>query len=373
MPILSVSKDLGIVLQTEKFKRRIASEDTSNYKRVRYGQFVYDPMLLWAGNVGQQRRVAEGLVSPAYTVFEICDDVDPAFLLYFLKRPEMLHVYKGISRGTNVRRQKALFGDFAALSFPFPSLLEQRKIAAILTSVDEAIAGTQSVMGQLEVVKKAMMADLLTRGIPDRHTKFKKTNIGEVPEEWEVHRVQDCCVVRNELRKPISVDERAKIPGPYPYYGPTKALDSIDEYRLDGTFALIGEDGDHFLKFDRWPMTQLVSGRFNVNNHAHAVQGTDTCSTAWFAKFFQHRDITKRLTRQGANRYKLRKTTLLELLVAVPPVAEQNAIVAAVHAVEQRLAVEVERAMGLRGLRSALMSVLLTGEVRVRVDEEDVA
>src|SRR5450759_2912922 len=186
LPILSVSKDLGIVLQTEKFKRRIASDDTSNYKRVRFDQFVYDPMLLWAGNVGRQRRVPEGLVSPAYTVFEIGADVDPDFLLYFLKRPEMLYVYKGISRGTNVRRQKALFSDFAALSFPFPSPAEQRKIAAILSSVDDAIEASQGVIAQIQVVKKAIMADLLTKGLPGRHKKFKKTEVGEVPEEWEV-------------------------------------------------------------------------------------------------------------------------------------------------------------------------------------------
>lgn len=369
LPILSVSKDLGIVLQSEKFKRRIASDDTSNYKRVRFGQFVYDPMLLWAGNVGRQQRVDEGIVSPAYTVFEIFGEVDGDYLECFLKHSEMLEVYKKISRGTNVRRQKALFSDFSSLPIPLPVLAEQRKIAAIILSVDNAIKITQSVVEQLLVVKKAMMAELLTRGLPGRHTRFKATDIGDIPDEWEVARVADCCVIRNDLRKPINQAEREKLRGPYPYYGPTKAMDSISEYRLDGTFALIGEDGDHFLKFNRWRMTQLISGQFNVNNHAHVIAGTARCRTEWFATFFQHRDITPRLTRQGANRYKLRKTTLEELQIPLPSVHEQMSICELLAAADAETASEEAWLGGLRNVRSALMSGLLTGELRATLDE----
>src|ERR1019366_1067645 len=55
-----------------------------------------------------------------------------------------------------------------------------------LTSVDDAIESTQAVIDQLGVVKKAMMAELLRRGLPGRHARFKQTEIGEVPEEWEI-------------------------------------------------------------------------------------------------------------------------------------------------------------------------------------------
>ncbi|WP_437765389.1 restriction endonuclease subunit S [Sorangium sp. So ce281] len=77
-------------------------------------------------------------------------------------------------------------GILAKLPLLLPPLGEQRKIAAILCSVDGAIEATQTVIDQLQVVKKAMMAELLTRGLPGRHTRFRKTEIGEVPEEWKV-------------------------------------------------------------------------------------------------------------------------------------------------------------------------------------------
>ena len=86
---------------------------------------------------------------------------------------------------------------------------------------------------------------------------------------WPVATVGQACVIRDDLRQPISREVRAGMVGPYEYYGPTGVLDHIREYRFDGRFALIGEDGDHFLKFRERSMTQFVVGKFNVNNHAH--------------------------------------------------------------------------------------------------------
>ena len=134
--------------------------------------------------------------------------------------------------------------------------------------------------------------------------------------------------------------------GPYPYYGPTRAMDSLNEFRVDGTFALIGEDGDHFLKFEKWPMTQLVSGRFNVNNHAHIIEGTSLCLARWFSCFFRHRDLTPHLTRQGANRYKLRKATVLELRMALPSPEEQSSIADALDRLDAAVDANSRRPQG---------------------------
>ena len=54
-----------------------------------------------------------------------------------------------------------------------PPLPEQRKIAAILSSVDDAIEKTQAVIDQVQVVKRGLMQELLTRGLPGRHTRFQ--------------------------------------------------------------------------------------------------------------------------------------------------------------------------------------------------------
>jgi type I restriction enzyme, S subunit len=67
---------------------------------------------------------------------------------------------------------------------PLPPLPEQRKVAAILSSVDEAIQATQAVVEQTRRVKEGLLQELLTKGIG--HTRFKQTEIGLVPAEWNV-------------------------------------------------------------------------------------------------------------------------------------------------------------------------------------------
>lgn len=196
---------------------------------------------------------------------------------------------------------------------------------------------------------------------------YKHTKLGWIPEEWEVARVGDVCQVVNNLRAPLNVDERAGMVGSFPYYGPTGVLGYINEYRIDGTYCLIGEDGDHFLDYSTKPQTILVTGKFNVNNHAHLVQGTDACETEWFYRFFHHRNIIPHITRQGAARYKLNKAALEELLISYPSsLSEQRRIAQvlgawdrAIATVQQLLAAQQERKRGL-------MQELLTGRRRFK-------
>ena len=67
-----------------------------------------------------------------------------------------------------------------------PPLEEQDKIEEIITSVDENIEETDKIIAVCENIKKGMIQTLLTKGIPGKHKKFKSTEIGEIPEEWEV-------------------------------------------------------------------------------------------------------------------------------------------------------------------------------------------
>ncbi|MDZ7778956.1 MAG: restriction endonuclease subunit S [Gemmatimonadota bacterium] len=92
--------------------------------------------------------------------------------------------------GQSISRLEDLMGERLLL----PPLPEQRKIAAILSSVDDAIAATRKVIEQTERVKQGLLQTLMTRGIG--HTRFKQTEIGEIPEEWEVVTLEDVCEVR---------------------------------------------------------------------------------------------------------------------------------------------------------------------------------
>jgi hypothetical protein len=100
----------------------------------------------------------------------------------------MLERYAAIGQGSINRRKSIAFEVLASETLLLPPLPEQKKIAAILLSVDEAIQATQRVIDQTRRVKEGLLQDLLTRGLPG-HKRFKPTEIGEIPESWEVRRL----------------------------------------------------------------------------------------------------------------------------------------------------------------------------------------
>ncbi len=194
--------------------------------------------------------------------------------------------------------------------------------------------------------------------------EYKQTEVGVVPKDWKVEPVGEAFEVCDFLRLPISQDVRKTMVGQYPYYGPTSIQGFINEYRVEGEFALIGEDGDHFLKWRNTTMTLLVRGRFNVNNHAHIVKGTKNL-TSWFYYYFSHKDLTQYLTRQGAGRYKLTKSALIDIPCVLPPLPEQRAIAAALSDTDALLSSLNQLLAKKRDIKQAAMQQLLTGKQRL--------
>ena len=76
-----------------------------------------------------------------------------------------------------------------------PPLPEQRAIAAVLDSIDEAIERTEEVIAAIERLRDALLHELLTRGLPGRHTAWKDVpGLGTVPACWEGGAVGGCAV-----------------------------------------------------------------------------------------------------------------------------------------------------------------------------------
>lgn len=113
--------------------------------------------------------------------------VDPLFLGYAINSPDAVAQKVRLGQGSSIYHISA--DRLAGVSIAVPPLPEQKKIAAILSSVDEAIQATQAVIDQTRRVKEGLLQDLLTRGIG--HTRFKQTEIGEIPEGWEVRRLDE--------------------------------------------------------------------------------------------------------------------------------------------------------------------------------------
>lgn len=195
---------------------------------------------------------------------------------------------------------------------------------------------------------------------------YKLTSLGWIPKEWEIYPVGKAFNICNNLRFPINEDVRNNMRGSYPYYGPTRIQGFINEYRVEGKYALIGEDGDHFLKWKEIPMTLLVDGKFNVNNHAHIIEGNGISITEWFFYYFNHRELTTYLTRQGAGRYKLTKATLAKMPIPLPSLDEQQKIATILSTWDEAIAKTQQLIAQMQQRNKGLMQQLLTGKKRLK-------
>lgn len=139
-----------------------------------------DVLILWDGErSGLATTGLHGAVSSTVARLRSKGEVNPHFIYYFIDSK-----FKWIQErrtGLAVPHVPKDLKDLLIIDLPTPT--EQQKIAAILSSVDDAIQATQAVIDQTHRVKQGLLQQLLTRGIG--HTRFKQTEIGEIPEEWE--------------------------------------------------------------------------------------------------------------------------------------------------------------------------------------------
>lgn len=161
-PVLSCTKHKGLVDSLAYFNKQVFSADTSTYKVVPRGCFVYATNHIDEGSIGYQNLYDFGLVSPMYTVFRAEDDVDDAYLFALLKTEHYRQIFASATNASVDRRGSLRWKDFRNLKIPLPPKDEQRAIANVLARASEEVDLLQAQLDLLREEKSALMSQLLT-------------------------------------------------------------------------------------------------------------------------------------------------------------------------------------------------------------------
>ncbi|HEM6801167.1 TPA: restriction endonuclease subunit S [Citrobacter koseri] len=163
-------------------------------------------------------------------------------------------------------------------------------------------------------------------------------------------------------RRPIKSGDRAKISGPYPYYGASGIVDYVNDYIFDDNLILLGEDGENILSRNL-PLAFMVSGKIWVNNHAHVMKPNDSFDITYLTEYLESIDYS--LLNSGTAQPKLNKQTCLKIKVIKPSKKEQTAI-ANVLSDTDALITKLEQLIAKKqAIRTAIMQQLLTGRTRL--------
>lgn len=234
---------------------------------------------------------------------------------------------------------------------------EQQRIAQVLSTVQEAIAQQERLIRTTTELKQALMQKLFTEGL--RGEALKETEIGRVPESWEVVSLDDVMSCHDGKRKPVTQSDR--IPGPYPYYGASGVTDHVEGYLFDGDYLLIAEDGEN-LASRKLPIAFIARGKFWVNNHAH-VLSMKRGNLDFYEQYIAQMEIKDYLS--GTTRPKLNKGLMMTIKLPWPSVSEQNEIATALTACDTKLHTAERKRNALQDLFRTLLHELMTGKVRV--------
>jgi type I restriction enzyme S subunit len=162
LPVLACSKYTGFVQSSEYFGKRVFSENTTNYKIIRRGQFGFPSNHIEEGSIGLLRKPDKGLVSPIYTVFQCNEKVIPEYLYAVLKTDTFRHIFKTATNASVDRRGSLRWKEFSLIHVPLPARREQKAIADALATLDEDISLHEKKLNALEKQKRGLMQKLLT-------------------------------------------------------------------------------------------------------------------------------------------------------------------------------------------------------------------
>ncbi|MEY9867261.1 type I restriction enzyme S subunit [Peribacillus sp. B2I2] len=271
------------------------------------------------------------------------------------------------------------------LEVDFAPKEDQFKIASILSSVDEAIEKTQAVIEQMGKVKKGLMQQLLTRGIG--HTKFKKTEIGEIPEVWEI----------------VSLGNVAKVQGGYAFKSSDAKQEGIRWLKIAnvgigdikwGEESFLPEKyeekyNEYVLKEDDIVMAMtrpILNNELKIavikssdipallNQRVCRFHLTSMIDRQFFYQLARNSFFVKeiQLKIMGTDPPNVSSKQIEDIQIPLPPITEQVQIANILKEIDKKANKEARCVKYLQDMKKGLMQSLLTGKVRVKVDEAEV-
>ena len=236
------------------------------------------------------------------------NEYNPEFLAWYFRTPRFQKLMTSEVTGIGGSLTRAQPKSVAEYPVPVLDRNTQNEIVARLNKCKIIIDSKEQELEQLDTLVKSRFAEM-----------FGDVKYGT--ERWGGKPFKDITINLDSKRKPVKDADRKKMQGIYPYYGATGIVDYVNDYRQDGDFLLISEDGKA-LELRSKPIAFLASGKIWVNNHAHVQQCTDECNMIYLMYHINFMDISIWVT--GIDQKKLNRANLDIIPIALPPIELQN-------------------------------------------------
>jgi type I restriction enzyme S subunit len=305
------------------------------------------------------------ICSTGFAVLSCQKDILPHYLLYTLFSKTIIDQCNRMMIGGQYPALNQ--SQVAKIKIPLPPLPEQRAIAQILSTVDDAIQKVDNAIAKTEQLKKGTMQELLTKGIG--HTKFKDTKIGRIPEEWEEVKLGDDTTADLIMGQspPSSKYNRKGVGLPF-FQGNAEFGDIYPEPVLYCSEPIkIAEKDDIFLSV-RAPVGDINIAPFQscIGRGLAAIRSkSDKLDYLFLFYYLKYGSKSFESLSMGSTFKAIRKVEVEKFKIPLPPLPEQRKIAEILTTIDKKLELERKRKQKLERIKQGLMNDLLTGKKRV--------
>lgn len=290
---------------------------------------------------------------------------------------------------TGVNHPRTSWSKLKKFKIPLAPLSEQKKIAAVLSTVQEAKEKTKAVIESARELKKSLMKHLGTYGPAPveeaENVPLKETDIGSVPKEWEVANVEEAVesieygysisIPRNEDKEGIPIVSTADITrdGRILY---SQIRRIVPPKKLPE--RLILRNGDILFNWRNSPELIGKTAIFQQNqNKEHCIYASfilrirsneiksNNIYIKYLLNYYREIGVFLKLARRAVNQANYNKNELNALKIPLPPIPVQQKIAEILSSVDRKIEVEENKKKALEELFKTLLNNLLTAKIRV--------
>lgn len=268
--------------------------------------------------------------------------------------------------------------NFSKFPIPLPPLDEQRKIAYVLNSVQQAIAAQADLIAAAQELKRSLLRRLFTYGPGSEPAPTKETAIGEVPVHWEVVELGDYVRAKitdgthktpNYISRGVPFVTATNLKNGQIDFSNCKFISEKEHHKL--TQRCKPENGDVLLsKVGTLGLVAVVNSDFEFSIFVQVAlikPQLDSFNSHFLKALLQTPSMQGQIVQkasQSTMKY-IGIGKIANLVVVKPPLSEQHQIAHILQSADAKIAAEQDRRAGLRELFNSLLQELMTGRLRV--------
>ena len=331
----SLTVEDGLTKKSDRYNREFLVKKDDNFKEVRPGDIVYNPMNMTLGAVGYNGIAKSVAVSGYYTTMVAKENYDTYYINTWLKSPRAIRLYRTYATGSLIEKQRVQFPTLSIIPVTFPKYEEQIKIGSYFHSIDNLITLHQRKCEQTKKLKKYMLQKMF----PQNGAKVPEIRFDGFTYDWEQRKLGDMgstfTGLSGKTKEDFGHGDAQFITYMNVFSNPVANLEMTEAVEIDVKQNRVKKGDVFFTTSSETPEEVGMScvmpenkDNIYLNSFCFGYRPTEKFDLDYLAYVLRADSFRKEMTflAQGISRYNISKNKVMEVSIPIPNLEEQTMV-----------------------------------------------